>query len=79
MGPEDAQRFVGSIGILLWAVRAGRPGLTQEFGMIGRLTRDHRLGTVADSADQIERMVVCGPRTFIDLPSATTFGSSRTH
>jgi hypothetical protein len=58
--------------------------LAQEFGLIGRLTRDHRLGTVAHSsgpvrlADEIERMVVCGPRTFIDLSSTTTFVSSRT-
>jgi len=82
--PEDAPRFVGSSGVLLWAARAGRPVLAQEFGLIGRLTRDHRLGTVAHSsgpvrlADEIERMVVCGPRTFIDLSSTTTFVSSRT-
>jgi hypothetical protein len=56
----------------------------RNFGLIGRLTRDHRLGTVADSsgpvrlADEIERMVVCGPRTFIDLSSTTTFVLSRT-
>lgn len=62
--PEDAPRFVGSSGVLLWAARAGRPVLAQEFGLIGRLTRDHRLGTVAHSsgpvrlADEIERMVV---------------------
>jgi hypothetical protein len=58
--------------------------LAQEFGLVGRLTRDHHLGAVADSsdpvrlADEIERMVVCGPQTFIDLSSATTFVSSRT-
>ena len=58
--------------------------LAQEFGLIGRLTRDHGLGTVADSsdpkrlADEIERMVVCGPQTFIDLSAAATFASSRT-
>jgi hypothetical protein len=78
VAPEDAPRFVGSSGILLWAARAGRPVLEQDFRLIGRLTRDHRLGTVADSsgpvrlADEIERMVVCGPRTFIDLSSTTT-------
>jgi len=78
------QRFVGSSGVLLWAARAGRPVLAQEFGLVGRLTRDHRLGAVADSSDpvrlagEIERMVECGPQTFIDLPSATTFASFRT-
>jgi glycosyltransferase involved in cell wall biosynthesis len=78
------QRFVGSSGVLLWAARAGRPVLAQEFGLIGRLTRDHRLGAVADSSDpvrlarEIEHMIVRGPQSFIDLPSATTFASSRT-
>jgi glycosyltransferase involved in cell wall biosynthesis len=78
------QRFVGSSGVLLWAARAGRPVLAQEFGLVGRLTRDHRLGAVADSsdpvrlADEIERMVVRGPQTFIDLSSAATFALSRT-
>ena len=78
------QRFVGSSGVLLWAARAGRPVLAQEFGLIGRLTRDHRLGSVANSSDparlanEIERMVMCGPQTFIDLPSAATFALSCT-
>lgn len=78
------QRFVGSSGVLLWAARAGRPVLAQEFGLIGRLTRDHRLGAVADSSDpvkiaaQIVRMVDDGPRSFIDLSSAARFVSSRT-
>jgi glycosyltransferase involved in cell wall biosynthesis len=78
------QRFVGSSGVLLWAARAGRPVLAQEFGLVGRLTRDHHLGVVADSTDParlagaIERMIVGGPQTFIDLSSAATFASSRT-
>ncbi len=78
------QRFVGSSGVLLWAARAGRPVLAQEFGLVGRLTRDHHLGTVADSSDparlahEIERMIIRGPQSFIDLSSATTFASSRT-
>jgi glycosyltransferase involved in cell wall biosynthesis len=78
------QRFVGSSGVLLWAARAGRPVLAQEFGLVGRLTRDHRLGVAADSSDparlagEIERMVVRGPQTFIDQSSAATFASLRT-
>jgi hypothetical protein len=78
------QRFVGSSGVLLWAARAGRPVLAQEFGLIGRLTRDYRLGVVADSSDpaklaaQFEHMVEIGPQRFIDLPSANRFVSSRT-
>ena len=78
------QRFVGSSGVLLWAARAGRPVLAQEFGLVGRLTRDHRLGAVADSSDPrhlaqcIEQMVVRGPQTFIDLASAASFAALRT-
>ena len=78
------QRFVGSSGVLLWAARAGRPVLAQAFGLVGRLTREHRLGLVANSSDpaklaaEIERMVDGGPQTFIDLSSAADFASSRT-
>jgi glycosyltransferase involved in cell wall biosynthesis len=78
------QRFVGSSGVLLWAARAGRPVLAQEFGLVGRLTRDHRLGAVADSSDpahlarEIERMIVQGPQNFIDVSSAKTFALSCT-
>jgi glycosyltransferase involved in cell wall biosynthesis len=78
------QRFVGSSGVLLWAARAGRPVLAQEFGLVGRLTRDHRLGSVADTSDPlrlakcIEQMVAQGPQTFIDLSSARSFAASRT-
>ena len=78
------QRFVGSSGVLLWAARAGRPVLAQEFGLVGRLTRDHRLGSVADSSDParlalcIEQMVMRGPQTFIDLSSAASFAALRT-
>ncbi len=78
------QRFVGSSGVLLWAARAGRPVLAQSFGLVGRLTRDHRLGLVADSSDpvklaaEMQRMVDGGPQSFIDLSSAADFASSRT-
>ncbi|GEP57688.1 glycosyltransferase [Reyranella soli] len=78
------QRFVGSSGVLLWAARAGRPVLAQSFGLVGRLTRDHRLGRVADSSDpvklaaEIQHMVDGGPQSFIDLSSAAEFAASRT-
>ena len=78
------QRFVGSSGVLLWAARAGRPVLAQSFGLVGRLTRDHRLGRVADSSDpaklavEIECMVDGGPQSFIDRSSAADFAASRT-
>ncbi|HYM01651.1 MAG TPA: glycosyltransferase, partial [Stellaceae bacterium] len=42
------QRFVGSSGVMLWAARCGKPVLTQEFGVLGRLARDHGLGMTVD-------------------------------
>jgi hypothetical protein len=68
----------------LWAARAGRPVLAQAFGLVGRLTRDHGLGLVADCssaaslAAEIARMVEGGPQTFIDLSSAERFVALRT-
>ncbi|MBS0546421.1 MAG: glycosyltransferase [Proteobacteria bacterium] len=78
------QRFVGSSGVLLWAARAGRPVLAQEFGLIGKLTRDNRLGVAVDSGDseelarEIVRMVECGPETFIDHAAAGRFVAAQT-
>lgn len=78
------QRFVGSSGVLLWAARAGRPVLAQDYGLVGRLTREHRLGATADSSDPdklaraIERMVEQGPSSFFDRPSARRFVEART-
>ncbi|HEY1722413.1 MAG TPA: glycosyltransferase [Magnetospirillaceae bacterium] len=46
------QRFVGSSGVLLWAARAGKPIVTQEFGLLGRLVRDNHLGFTADTSDE---------------------------
>jgi glycosyltransferase involved in cell wall biosynthesis len=78
------QRFVGSSGVLLWAARAARPVLAQDFGLVGRLTREHRLGAVADAGDPraiartIERMIAEGPQSFIDSVAAKRFAAVRT-
>lgn len=78
------QRFVGSSGVLLWAAINGRPVLAQEFGLVGRLTRDHRLGVSVDASEpshlarEIARMVECGPATFIDQPAAASFAAAQT-
>ena len=78
------QRFVGSSGVLLWAARHGRPVLAQEYGLVGRLTRDHRLGISVDAGDparlaaEIERMVRFGPSTFIDRHAASRFAATQT-
>ncbi len=78
------QRFVGSSGVLLWAAVSGRPVLAQEFGLVGKLTRDHHLGLSVDASDpshiarEIARMVECGPATFFDRPAAASFAASQT-
>ncbi len=78
------QRFVGSSGVLLWAAQQGRPVLAQEYGLVGRLTREHKLGVSVDSGDparlaaEIERMVRAGPETFIDRRAANHFAATQT-
>jgi glycosyltransferase involved in cell wall biosynthesis len=78
------QRFVGSSGVLLWAARGGRPVLAQDYGLVGRLVREHRLGATTDSsrpdsvARTIERMVTEGPHRFIDRDAAARFVTERT-
>lgn len=78
------QRFVGSSGVLLWAARAGKPLLTQDYGLLGRLVRDHHLGLTVDAtdprklADGISDMVRRGPLRFIDTASAADFVSHHT-
>lgn len=78
------QRFVGSSGVLLWAANAGRPVLAQEYGLVGRLTRDHGLGLAANSSDPerlaaaITQMVERGPQSFIDQTAAQAFVRSQT-
>ena len=45
------QRFVGSSGVLLWAARAGKPVLTQDFGLMGPLVREFGLGIAVDTTN----------------------------
>lgn len=78
------QRFVGSSGVLLWAARAGRPVLAQEYGLVGRMTRDHGLGLTVDSSDpgelarKIVHMVEQGPANFLDRPTAQRLVNTQT-
>lgn len=44
-------RHVGSSGALIWAARHGKPVLAQDYGLIGALVRDYRLGVTADTTD----------------------------
>jgi glycosyltransferase involved in cell wall biosynthesis len=78
------QRFVGSSGVLLWAARLGKPVLTQEFGLLGRLVKDYQLGVAADCgnpsalAAAIRSFVREGAQAFINEPAAHEFANSRT-
>lgn len=78
------QRFVGSSGVLLWAARLGKPILTQDFGLLGRLVTDHQLGLAADCcnpvalAAAIRRFVQNGAPAFINQPTAHDFVHART-
>lgn len=78
------QRFVGSSGVLLWAARHGKPLLTQDYGLIGRLVSEFSLGLTADVtnprrlADAITEMTLAGPETFIDRQAAELFVAGRT-
>lgn len=78
------QRFVGSSGVLLWAARAGKPVLAQAYGLVGRLTQEHRLGLTVDSSDPaavaaaITQMAQHGPSSFFDPMAAQAFAASQT-
>ncbi|HEY4343354.1 MAG TPA: glycosyltransferase [Parvibaculum sp.] len=45
------QRFVGSSGVLLWAASAGKPVITQNYGLLGKLCQRHGLGLSIDTTD----------------------------
>ncbi|MBS0522795.1 MAG: hypothetical protein JSS04_04085 [Proteobacteria bacterium] len=78
------QRFVGSSGVLLWAALNGRPVLAQDYGLVGRLTREHKLGLSVDAcapseiARAIGLMVTEGPRQFFDAQAALRFAAAQT-
>jgi glycosyltransferase involved in cell wall biosynthesis len=45
------QRFVGSSGVLGWAAAARKPVIAQDYGLVGALVRDYRLGLAVDTSD----------------------------
>jgi glycosyltransferase involved in cell wall biosynthesis len=45
------QRFVGSSGVLLWAANAGKPVITQSYGLVGKLCRENGLGLAVDTSE----------------------------
>jgi glycosyltransferase involved in cell wall biosynthesis len=78
------QRFVGSSGVLMWAARAGKPLLTQDFGMMGAIVRELGLGVAIDTmrpraiADAIADMAERGPRQTFDRRAAIEFSAAHT-
>ena len=78
------QRFVGSSGVMMWAAAAGKPLVTQDFGLLGRLVADHRLGLAVDCTDPdklagaIEMLVERGPAPHFDATRAAAFAAERT-
>jgi hypothetical protein len=68
----------------LWAALNGRPVLAQDYGLVGRLTREHKLGLSVDAcappeiARGIGLMVTEGPGQFFDVRSALHFAAAQT-
>jgi len=48
------QKHVGMSGILLWAAAHGKPLLSSDYGLMGKLVQDHTLGLVVDSTQPVE-------------------------
>lgn len=48
------QDFVGSSGVLLWAAAFGKPVITQNSGLLGRMTTDNGMGIAIDARDPAE-------------------------
>lgn len=77
------QRFVGSSGVLLWAASVGKPVITQNYGLLGKLCRENELGLSIDTTDPamlakaIEDMTLNGVANF-DKRSAARFVASQT-
>jgi len=77
------QRFVGSSGVLLWAAQLGKPVISQEYGLVGQLTRDHGLGLAIDTTDPhaIAHAIVTaaerGPAVYGDPKSMRAFSAGQ--
>ena len=78
------QHHVGSSNVLLWAAGAQKPVIIQEYGLIGALAREHKLGIVIDTtqpqaiADAIQACVEGDVTDFGDPKSMQQFADLRT-
>jgi len=77
------QNFVGSSGVLLWAAQLGKPVISQDYGLVGRLTREHALGIAIDTTDPhviahaIVKAVECGAAAHGDIKRMTAFTAAQ--
>ena len=78
------QHHVGSSNVLLWAAGAQKPVIIQDYGLIGALARDNKLGFVVDAtqpqaiADAIQAYVEGDVTDFGDPKSMMQFADLRT-
>ncbi|WP_456425551.1 glycosyltransferase [Rhodocaloribacter sp.] len=78
------QQHVGSSGILIRAAAAERPVLSQDYGLMGRLTETLRLGLTANTTsptDLAEKLAICVHQplhTLFEVTSARRFASENT-
>lgn len=76
------QRHVGMSAVLVRAARAGKPVLAQQYGLLGRLTDEHRLGlTSATDADSLRTALMRladEPQTHFDPEAARRFADRHT-
>jgi glycosyltransferase involved in cell wall biosynthesis len=65
------ENHVGSSGLLIRAALAGKPVLSQDFGLMGALVRTHHLGQVVDSTSP--QAIAEGIRAFTYTQNAPIF------
>lgn len=78
------QRHIGSSGLLIWAASVKKPVITQDFGLMGVLTRKYQLGQAIDTTRPSEiaraiKIFVDGDKQqrIIDSEKMATFVSRR--
>jgi glycosyltransferase involved in cell wall biosynthesis len=78
------QRFVGSSGVMLWAASNGKPIITQDYGLLGKLAADYSLGQIVDTTDAaalahtIAHAARSAPSALCDLSRMKQFVADRT-
>ena len=78
------QHHIGSSNVMLWASGAQKPVIIQEYGLIGALAREYKLGLVLDTtkpraiADAIQACVEGDVTDFGDKRSMVQFAEFRT-